>query len=427
MPRDVEFRDEDDPNLWAKPEVKEYRIKLVTPMFGGGAVAGEPDAAMPIRATAIRGQLQFWWRATRGAALPLEEMRRRHQEVWGSTERASPVKVEVDDVKASLPVACGRYEGNAPRITWTSPFSGTSLPYALFPFQGVNTGPDHKRKPPAKCVHEASFTLRVRCEPPLKEDVDAALWAWVNFGGLGARTRRGCGALWCEDFSPRPGKVEEWFRTNAALHLRFSTARDRPTLLGKLFARREAGPPLKVWDRWLTGLLQRFRQGAEFARTRHQGRSLYPEPETIRRMTGRRSARHQRMEGIDDRAFPRAELGLPIIFQFKDEKAGDPQKTSLQPLVAGKPGERMGSPLILKPLAVSPTQAVPMIVRLIAPAPDAVVLMDGKKEVGQLGPDAIRDPRLATPGSPLAASHAGSALEAFLAFARNDGFQEVIA
>ena len=49
--------------------------------------------------------------------------------------------------------------------------------------------------------------------------------------------------------------------------------------------------------------------------------------------------------------FPRGQLGLPIIFKFKnqDEKNGDPQTQTLQ----GKDFERLSSPLILRPIACS--------------------------------------------------------------------------
>src|SRR5882672_8573884 len=108
MPRDI-------PICPAKPELtarggeeRSYRIELITPLFGGGVEAGENDATMPVRGTAIRGQLQFWWRATRGAACAtLAEMRERHRAVWGATEEVSPVKVELTDVQASQPVPCG--------------------------------------------------------------------------------------------------------------------------------------------------------------------------------------------------------------------------------------------------------------------------------------------------------------------------------
>ncbi len=48
-----------------------YDVLLATTMFGGGVDAGSQDVATndpvtPIRGTEIRGQLRFWWRATRG-------------------------------------------------------------------------------------------------------------------------------------------------------------------------------------------------------------------------------------------------------------------------------------------------------------------------------------------------------------------------
>ncbi|MFO0881807.1 MAG: type III-B CRISPR module RAMP protein Cmr1, partial [Gemmataceae bacterium] len=66
MPREIP----DVPHGWKPPPPapgRSYDIELVTPMFGGGVVTRENDRSFPIRATAIRGQLQFWWRATVGA------------------------------------------------------------------------------------------------------------------------------------------------------------------------------------------------------------------------------------------------------------------------------------------------------------------------------------------------------------------------
>ncbi len=45
-----------------KPKNSEtYQVKVITPIYGGGVKAGEPDKDMPIRASAIRGQLRYWW------------------------------------------------------------------------------------------------------------------------------------------------------------------------------------------------------------------------------------------------------------------------------------------------------------------------------------------------------------------------------
>ncbi|GIW75945.1 MAG: hypothetical protein KatS3mg104_1008 [Phycisphaerae bacterium] len=63
---------QDIPACPSKPPVPRvnthtYDIELITPMFGGGVETRVNDPSFPIRPTSIRGQLQFWWRATVGA------------------------------------------------------------------------------------------------------------------------------------------------------------------------------------------------------------------------------------------------------------------------------------------------------------------------------------------------------------------------
>jgi len=75
-------------------ETREYQIRLITPLFGGGVAAGETDSTLPIRGTSIRGQLRHWWRLTGGHALG-ERMWQREEEIFGSTEFPSPLTVRV--------------------------------------------------------------------------------------------------------------------------------------------------------------------------------------------------------------------------------------------------------------------------------------------------------------------------------------------
>ncbi|MGY4786965.1 RAMP superfamily CRISPR-associated protein [Bacillus sp. OHL2] len=68
---------------------------------------------------------------------------------------------------------------------------------------------------------KAQFSLNIRLSKKttdfelIKKEVEAALWAWINFGGLGSRTRRGCGSLYCKQFSPynkrTKSQLEKWF------------------------------------------------------------------------------------------------------------------------------------------------------------------------------------------------------------------------
>lgn len=61
-------------------ETRSY--KLITPLFGGGVEAGVNDPITPIRASGIRGQLRFWWRAIRGGGYSsIEKMREEESKI----------------------------------------------------------------------------------------------------------------------------------------------------------------------------------------------------------------------------------------------------------------------------------------------------------------------------------------------------------
>lgn len=441
MPKDI-------PECPPKPTpkaaaVRHYEIELVTPMFGGGVEPRANDPTFPIRATAIRGQLQFWWRATawRGYET-VKELRKAQTEVWGSTERASRVQLRVDELKMDSPLPCASIEWDPSartnrggwRINWKKPFGGrnSSLPYALFPFQGETPRPVKEAPitvPPAACIHRLSFRLTLHCPDKWWETVEQAIWAWVNFGGLGSRTRRGCGTIHCEELAPK--NRDDILRLCKPLVSNTDALREWPTLAAAIHVGGEQTNPISAWDD-VIDRFKNFRQGVDLGRNQGQqrnrpGRSRFPEPETIRRVTQKRLGRHGRIAQIPDDAFPRAEFGLPIVFHFQEE--GDPPDTVLYPSVGPNDTkrERMASPLILKPLKLQNGKAVPLILRLRTPDLMGVDLRQGDTSRELPPTTVIRDPRLSSyPNSPLAWSASGSAIEAFLAFCSDkQGFTEV--
>lgn len=443
MPREIP----DVPPNWEPPSPDagcSYDIELITPMFGGGVSPRVNDPAFPIRPTAIRGQLQFWWRATVGAQYATrQELRAAQSAVWGDTAQASRVQVRVEDVRADEASPCARFEMDRNRPgtfrsmpTWNVPFGTGALPYALFPFQGqLAKGRSRVESEPASCIRNGRFRLTVLTHKDIDfvKQVEPALWAWVNFGGVGSRVRRGCGALVCKALAPKDAADLKamWLRHMPELF----PLRQWPTASESVMLRTvdQPGDPIDVWD-WVIGRFRHFRQGEGLGRNPRQqgsnrpGRSRYSEPEAIRLVTGRRSARHARLPHVPDDAFPRAELGLPIVFHFQDEQNGEPSDTVLYPDndPDGKKRERMASPLILKPLALQSGKAIPLILRLKTPALAGVDLRRGDTSLDLLPTTVIRDPRLSSyPNSPLAGSPNGSALEAFLTFARAEGFAEV--
>ena len=87
-----------------------YKCKLVTPMYGGGVEPGVVDKEMPIRASAIRGQLRFWWRiacaqglrsvswpmpVTTGSAEPQREAVAQYAELYLQYRRLYPALKDI--------------------------------------------------------------------------------------------------------------------------------------------------------------------------------------------------------------------------------------------------------------------------------------------------------------------------------------------
>lgn len=421
-----------------KPWIEQkFEIELITPMFGGGAEAGKPDEDFPIRPTAIRGQLEFWWRATAGARCQsVADLRKRQSEVWGSTEAASEVVVRVDDVKCQAPLPCAEYEpdkNNREKLRrtpkWHPTFAGTHLPYALFPFQGkLSDDKTAVEDEPARFIPGGRFRLVLRYPKELQQDVAMALWAWSNFGGLGSRTRRGVGALYSPAFAP--SKPEELRSQIKAQILQNRQVRDWPTFAQSALVGPAFENPLDAWNDLMENY-RYFRQGEGFARNPGQdgrpGRSRWPEPETIRRITGRRERKHSRMKNIPENAFPRADLGLPIVFHFKDRD--DPNDVILYP-ERDRDGEkryRMASAIIFRSVRTKDGKALPVVI-VLRTKPLSGVDLRKKSETSLPLPNdvVIRDPSLSRyPNSPLAKSQHGSALEALVELFKEKKYQPV--
>lgn len=218
------------PDLSDFQAAKEYadqwqslNCRLVTPLHGGGVKARESDVAMPIRVAGIRGQLRFWWRllAQHQFKLPEKDIRAAEFALWGGTSsdddnggQASLVFLRVISNSKKLPLA--------PLHNYTKSLNDT-LGYALF------TARENKReKQPEMKLGEEGFewTLQwrlnrhARCynfdydntqkkwvKVPFKQEkydgdlkqVHETLRWWATLGGIGGRTRRGCGAIQIDD------------------------------------------------------------------------------------------------------------------------------------------------------------------------------------------------------------------------------------
>ncbi len=323
----------------------EYRCTLITPMYGGGVQAGIVDPDMPIRATSIRGQLRHWWRflyqQRHNAEHPDQpissaELFAAERAIWGGlgdTDTLARSAVSVSVSAAKPKPAVRRRASCYPNAR-----------YALFP--ALSEGRD------ADLLAE-DFEFRLIMAAPeavLAQVQDCVCW-WAAFGGVGARTRRGLGAVEVRDISgkllPMPTKADVAAVGCALTLVRYGDGRK----------------PLPAWEA-VVECLRQLRQGVGIARgpvtlkgtspRPTPGRSYWPEPDSIRRLTKQHAPTHA-PDAHKPTAFPRAMFGLPIITHFKDggqHTGAEPQDTELLPMPPGadQPATRLASPLLLRPM-----------------------------------------------------------------------------
>ncbi len=351
---------------------RDFTIQFATPCLGGGTTAGKVDETFPVRAASIRGQLRFWWRLLNASAFQqsdgatdLPALRRREQEIFGGPDFPSPLHLQVTTERR-----CSD-QGNTRSAEDHFGFErfGPEC-YALFP--PLNDS-DKTQKPPAKIIKEGfSFHLRLtwptqqrlsvmraaqnadrqKMSPPLPplpptiqdptDEIQHAVLAWLTWGGLGARTRRGVGSLHCVKWP-------------AEMDIAAATA-PPPGCRLFLYSPPQSDAAWNAMKAWNTAveMYRSFRQlfrRPPTGNNRFPGRSRWPEPDSIRMLTGCSDPDHRiPMFPLEQPLFPRAVLGLPIGFQFKSGPRNeaspdkDPARVTLVP--AGK--DRMASPVITK-------------------------------------------------------------------------------
>lgn len=304
-----ELKKEPSENEWIT-----YQCTLVTPMFGGGVETGKVDKDMPIRASTIRGQLRFWWRIACGPKDP-KVMREKEEAIWGGIGDKAAIASQVQIRVISKNVIMSN-------LVSSKKLAGSGVKYAL----GATDE--------AYCLPSGyNFVLEIRYKDDITSDqikqVKESLRWWTSFGGVGARTRRGFGAV-----------VVDAIKTIDATEVE--------AIGGKIALTEQSSNSAEdIWKK-ATELLYKFRQGRELGRNEGQGnrpgRSRWPEPDQLRRMSNKHKANHE-PEHKAGNVFPRAAFGMPIIFDFNDRSRTEPNTMTLLP----KDAQRMASPLIIRP------------------------------------------------------------------------------
>ena len=346
-----------------KRETIKLELQLITPMFGGGYKAREVDTVQPIRPAAIRGHLRFWWRATAGARYAsVADLHKAETELWGGASKKDNPAVGKVAIQVQI-LSAGEKASYSQVAPESRPKEGPLHGYFLFPFQ------EQKKQniPAAVGRRQVSFQLRLTLDASLSEaqraEVRTALKAWIAFGGVGARTRRGCGALTVVGANanqwllPTRG-LAEWLGMppNAASKC------DWTTLAGARGIVVPTASPEKAWSE-LGQFWARFRKG-------HFAQAYSP-------MSGgkwrdyRQVLCQLRSQGNTLR-LAKPFLGLPIVYQKFGKQT--PFTGTLEPAESG----RMASPVILKPIALQGGKYGALVLVMNAPKPNRIQI-DGKE------------------------------------------------
>lgn len=367
--------------------------KIITPLFGGGVAPRENDELKLIRETSIRGQLRFWWRAMRGSG-SLSEMKKREDAIFGSASQEvgqSKILIAVRDIRSGKAEAL--FEINEKKRL-QSRNSWQKIAYAAFALQ-PNSEELRDNSPMRNVRTGVEFTLNLSFPASKRADIEAALWAWETFGGIGGRTRRGFGALELDKINGETINVKGYKAATIEAEIKVDLAKyllpnktcdeNMPHLtINSIFRTKQANDVKNAWE----NLIQKLKDFRQSPRTgnNYKGESHWSEPDAIRRIVGTFAVnvKDQETNQIKDRKpshqvgnkFPRAEFGLPIIIKFKEENQRDPKTQTLKP----RRFERLASPLILRPIICVDKKAVGLA--LILETPDLPELeLQGRTDV----------------------------------------------
>jgi len=244
------------------------------------------------------------------------------------------------------------------------------LSYVLFPLRNGNVEN-------ARITTGVEFTLHVEYPNLYQDDVEAALWAWEHFGGLGARTRRGLGAVERLHNQSEPivhniplasrltenlaRHVVDGIWPNHTPHIsnvtvgKYGGATGASIFLGNQPAQIDART---VWGN-LFEKYRDFRQHRFLRNGKPHGENIWPEPNSLRQMERAplRNVPPFAVQGFQSH-FPRAQMGMPVAHffpgkgaKFNPEISKDVTRTINIPDMHEKDKEgRFASPVLFRPV-----------------------------------------------------------------------------
>jgi CRISPR-associated protein Cmr1 len=296
-------------------------LEMLTPCFAGGV---QPEKMAEIRASSLRGQLRWWFRALGGfASLRPRPLVDQESMVFGWAcgrhRTASPLTLRVETGEAMM------HTGLAKKPVGHMPIPSAVASYFL-PYL------EHRTRA-ALAPSLPRFTLHAlwRGESQLEADVRALLHVFGHWGSLGYRSRRGLGAWGFVHAPPSLNDALSHFGDPSKITVRQMPAHDAEHALQLLF-------------QWL-------RKWRNYGRSPHQLNSFAP---------GLHYAKRDHDAGLNRQAGEvyRPALGLPMRQRFQQGTTVNwSYGRSSQP---GHEGH-FASPVLLRPYRLAPQKWVALV------------------------------------------------------------------
>lgn len=315
-------------------------LETITPVYGGGTTAGEPDLLLPFRPRAVKNSLRHWWwllnRHKPDYKNNSERLYKDMTAIWGGASDK-----DRDSQRAKV-----RVKVKAEPLTNANKIQSTEYPNLGYVLWMTLQGELEKTGAPL-IKPGYTFSLQLEIDKSIEDQLPhltTVVNAWLHLGGLGARTTRGLGKVQLNSWTPVTGidikkffnKDDAWFKE---INLSFITRKNAHT------------SGLKALE-FSVDAFKTFRQARQHGeipsrKVIRSNRSYWPKADVIRALTKKYPDYHAPHQGIKVNQLPTPELlfGAPIVYKFKDKR--DPEPGLLTFASNRKPLERFTSPLLL--------------------------------------------------------------------------------
>ena len=200
-------------NTNPKYETVTFECEVITPMFLGNAIKGQPDLRVP----PIKAALRFWWRALH-PSISVAELRKREMQLFGGSYGAqNEMKSNRSKVLISIPYSEVDFEFNSLKANYlvdekrkinfnTKEEYIKSRNINLIKYITYGIGDDDENES-GYLAPGSTFTLALSFNNVAeneKKHIIKALYAIGLIGGLGAKARNGFGRFSIYQISPAP-------------------------------------------------------------------------------------------------------------------------------------------------------------------------------------------------------------------------------